>query len=128
MNDDEDDIRAILIEYKLLPYQRFCPGAPHGPPFTAIAKGNAAVSVGLMVILAAASSIVASMLLHVLLPLMSGERTAKSQCGQDIRHAASHPILAFVRRSCLRKGRGHARLGLSCYSVTRRGGDSLLGT
>ena len=77
MNDDEDDIRAVLIDYKLLPYQRFCPGAPHGPPFTAIAKGNAAVSVGLMVILAASSSIVASMLLHVLLPLMSGERTAK---------------------------------------------------
>src|SRR4051812_26182022 len=29
-----------------------CPGAPYGPPFTGIAKGNVAVSVGLMVLLA----------------------------------------------------------------------------
>src|SRR5262245_45265784 len=27
-----------------------CPGAPYGPPFTAIAKGNVPVAVGLMVI------------------------------------------------------------------------------
>src|SRR5262245_23042093 len=25
-----------------------CPGAPYGPPFTAIAKGNVAVAIGLM--------------------------------------------------------------------------------
>ena len=29
-----------------------CPGAPYGPPFTSIARGNDAVAVGLMVILA----------------------------------------------------------------------------
>ena len=29
-----------------------CPGAPYGPPLTAIAKGNVAVAVGLMVMLA----------------------------------------------------------------------------
>jgi BASS family bile acid:Na+ symporter len=49
-----------------------CPGAPYGPPFTAIAKGNVAVSVGLMVILAGSSALVAPLLLHFLLPLTSG--------------------------------------------------------
>jgi BASS family bile acid:Na+ symporter len=49
-----------------------CPGAPYGPPFTAIAKGNVAVAVGLMVALAGSSAILAPMLLHSLLPLVSG--------------------------------------------------------
>jgi BASS family bile acid:Na+ symporter len=48
-----------------------CPGAPFGPPFTAIAKGNVAVSVGLMVILAGSSAILAPILLQFLLPLLS---------------------------------------------------------
>ncbi|HWB10854.1 MAG TPA: bile acid:sodium symporter [Pirellulales bacterium] len=50
-----------------------CPGAPYGPPFTAIAKGNVATSVGLMVILASSSAIVAPLLLSVLLPLVSSD-------------------------------------------------------
>jgi len=50
-----------------------CPGAPYGPPFTAIAKGNVAVAVGLMVILAGSSAIIAPVLLHYLLPLVSGD-------------------------------------------------------
>jgi len=49
-----------------------CPGAPFGPPCTTIAKGNLAASVGLMVLLAASSAVVAPILLQVLLPLMSG--------------------------------------------------------
>jgi BASS family bile acid:Na+ symporter len=49
-----------------------CPGAPYGPPFTAIAKGNVAVAVGLMVILAGSSAILAPILLSSLLPLVSG--------------------------------------------------------
>jgi len=48
-----------------------CPGAPYGPPFTAIAKGNVAAAVGLMVILAGSSAIVAPILLHFLAPLVS---------------------------------------------------------
>src|SRR5262249_26396522 len=48
-----------------------CPGAPYGPPFTAIAKGNVAVAIGLMVILAGSSAILAPILLYYLLPLMS---------------------------------------------------------
>jgi bile acid:Na+ symporter, BASS family len=49
-----------------------CPGAPYGPPFTAIARGNVAVAVGLMVILAGSSALIAPILLHYLLPLTSG--------------------------------------------------------
>jgi BASS family bile acid:Na+ symporter len=50
-----------------------CPGAPYGPPFTAIARGNLAVSVALMVILAGSSAILAPVLLHHLLPVVSGD-------------------------------------------------------
>jgi BASS family bile acid:Na+ symporter len=46
-----------------------CPGAPYGPPFAAIAKGNVPVAVGLMVLLAASSAFLAPLLLHLLLPL-----------------------------------------------------------
>jgi BASS family bile acid:Na+ symporter len=49
-----------------------CPGAPYGPPFAALARGNVAVAVGLMVILAGSSAIIAPILLYFLLPLVSG--------------------------------------------------------
>jgi bile acid:Na+ symporter, BASS family len=48
-----------------------CPGAPFGPPFTAIARGNVATAVGLMVILAGSSAILSPLLLQVLLPWLS---------------------------------------------------------
>ena len=51
-----------------------CPGAPYGPPFTGMAKGNVVVSVGLMVILAGSSALVAPILLRFLLPLTSGDQ------------------------------------------------------
>ncbi len=47
-----------------------CPGAPYGPPFTGLAKGNVGVAVGLMVILAGSSALVAPLLLQLLLPLL----------------------------------------------------------
>jgi BASS family bile acid:Na+ symporter len=49
-----------------------CPGAPYGPPFTGIAKGNVTNAVGLMVILAGSSALVAPLLLGVLLPIVVG--------------------------------------------------------
>ncbi len=49
-----------------------CPGAPYGPPFTGMAKGNVALAVGLMMILAASSAVLTPLLLRVLLPLVSG--------------------------------------------------------
>jgi BASS family bile acid:Na+ symporter len=52
-----------------------CPGAPYGPPFSAIAKGNLAVAIGLMVMLAGSSAIIAPLLLHYLLPLVSGNES-----------------------------------------------------
>lgn len=49
-----------------------CPGAPYGPPFTALARGNVSVAVGLMVILAGSSALVAPLVLCWLLPWLSG--------------------------------------------------------
>ena len=49
-----------------------CPGAPYIPPVVAIAKGNVAVAVGLMLILAGSSAILAPILLYYLLPFVSG--------------------------------------------------------
>src|SRR5262249_45455519 len=54
-----------------------CPGAPFGPPFTAIARGNVPVAVGLMVILAGSSAILSPELLSVLLPLMTEGATVR---------------------------------------------------
>jgi BASS family bile acid:Na+ symporter len=48
-----------------------CPGAPFAPPLVALAKGNLAVSVGLMVILAGSSAVLAPLLLHLLLPFLA---------------------------------------------------------
>ncbi|MGE5608072.1 MAG: bile acid:sodium symporter family protein [Bacillota bacterium] len=49
-----------------------CPGAPYGPPLTALTKGNVVVSVGLMVILAGSSAVLAPLLLQALLPIVAG--------------------------------------------------------
>ena len=54
-----------------------CPGAPYGPPFTAMAKGDEPVAVGLMVILAGSSAIVAPLLLFILLPVVAGSGDLK---------------------------------------------------
>ncbi|HEU4679220.1 MAG TPA: hypothetical protein VFS35_06850 [Terrimicrobiaceae bacterium] len=50
---------------------RVCRGAPYGPPFTGFAKGDVPRAVGLMVILAGSSAILAPMLLSFLLPMMT---------------------------------------------------------
>src|SRR5262245_23227466 len=47
-----------------------CPGAPYGPPFTGLAKGNVVTAVGLMVILAGSSALIAPLLLNLLLPFV----------------------------------------------------------
>lgn len=48
-----------------------CPGAPFGPPLVIVAGGNAAVSVGLMTILAVTSAVIAPASLCLLLPWVS---------------------------------------------------------
>jgi BASS family bile acid:Na+ symporter len=47
-----------------------CPGAPYGPPFTGIARGNVVVSVGLMILLAASSAVMAPVLLQALIAVV----------------------------------------------------------
>ncbi len=86
-----------------------CPGAPYGPPFTGLAKGNVPVAVGLMVILAGISALMAPLLLHFLLPIVASHETLKADVlkmvgtllisqflplciGLAIRH--NHPALA----------------------------------
>ncbi len=51
-----------------------CPGAPYGPPFTSLAKGQVPVAVGLMVVLAGSSAILSPLVLRLLLPLTSGKQ------------------------------------------------------
>jgi BASS family bile acid:Na+ symporter len=51
-----------------------CPGAPYSPSFTAIAKGDVNRTVGLMVILAGSSAVIAPLLLGLLLPIVAGDR------------------------------------------------------
>jgi BASS family bile acid:Na+ symporter len=48
-----------------------CPGAPFAPPFVAVARGRADRAVGLMVILAGSSAVLAPLLLQLLLPLVA---------------------------------------------------------
>ena len=48
-----------------------CPGAPYGPPFTSMAKGNVTVAVGLMVLLAGSSAVLAPLLLGPLLSVVT---------------------------------------------------------
>src|SRR4051812_19158651 len=64
---------GLLILFQANPYvavgflvAAVCPGAPYGPPFTGIAKGNVVVAVGLMVLLAASSALLAPLLLRAL--------------------------------------------------------------
>jgi bile acid:Na+ symporter, BASS family len=87
-------VRAVLANYVLVPAATVgllllfgaqptvavgflilavCPGAPYGPPFAAVAKGNVPVAVGLMLLLAASSALLAPLLLHWLLPLVAGD-------------------------------------------------------
>lgn len=59
-----------------------CPGAPYGPPLTAIARGNVAISVGLMIVLAASSALAAPLMLAAAMPFVSGETTLEFNAGR----------------------------------------------
>jgi BASS family bile acid:Na+ symporter len=61
-----------------------CPGAPFGPPFTALAKGNVPMAVGLMVILAASSAVAAPLLLRVEMPLVCGDQVGQIRVAKMI--------------------------------------------
>jgi BASS family bile acid:Na+ symporter len=61
-----------------------CPGAPYGPPLTAVARGDVAAAVGLMVILAGSSAVVAPLLLCCLLPVVSGSEALEIDTGKIV--------------------------------------------
>lgn len=61
-----------------------CPGAPYGPPFAAVAKGNTAVAVGLMLLLAGSSALIAPLLLYGLLPLVSAGEPLEVHAGRIV--------------------------------------------
>jgi bile acid:Na+ symporter, BASS family len=61
-----------------------CPGAPYGPPFTGMARGNVTVAVGLMVLLAGSSAVVAPVLLRALNPVTSGGVDVQIDAGKLI--------------------------------------------
>jgi BASS family bile acid:Na+ symporter len=61
-----------------------CPGAPYGPPFTSLAKGNVVAAVGLMVILAGSSALVAPLLLQFLLPMMADNQPLQINAGKIV--------------------------------------------
>jgi BASS family bile acid:Na+ symporter len=50
-----------------------CPGAPYAPPFTGMAKGSVVLAVGLMMVLAGSSALLAPLLLRLLLPIVTGD-------------------------------------------------------
>jgi predicted Na+-dependent transporter len=56
------------------------PGALCGPPFTAMAKGDVAAAVGLLVILVGSSVLMVLLLLHVLPTYNVNGQTAQDQC------------------------------------------------
>jgi len=86
-----------------------CPGAPFGPGCTRLARGNAASAVGLMVLLASSSAIAAPLLLHGLLPLMSGSETLHVDAGQIVMTLLATQLAPL----CLGLGVRHGLPGLA---------------
>jgi BASS family bile acid:Na+ symporter len=84
-----------------------CPGAPYGPPFTALAKGNVAASVGLMVVLAGSSAVLAPLLLGFLLPWMGGGGTLSINAGKMVVTLLVTQLLPLCAGLAVRQWRPH---------------------
>ena len=86
-----------------------CPGAPVGPPITAIAGGNVPWSIGMMLILAGLSALVTPALLSVLLPWIAPATSVHVNYPTIVR------ILLFTQLLPLAFGLGihHAAPGLT---------------
>jgi len=82
-----------------------CPGAPYAPPFTAMARGNVAVAVGLMVVLAGSSAIVAPLLLGSTLPVVSGSQTLSIDAGRMLLTLLLTQLLPLCAGLAVRAGR-----------------------
>jgi BASS family bile acid:Na+ symporter len=86
-----------------------CPGAPFAPPCTSLARGNVAVSVGLMVILAASSAILAPALLQVLLRLTGGSNALQV----DVARIGGTLLLTQLLPLCVGLGVRYWRSGIA---------------
>jgi bile acid:Na+ symporter, BASS family len=73
-----------------------CPGAPYGPPFTALAKGNVPSSVGLMVVLAGSSALLAPLLLSFLLPWMQQKLSAETGSLEPLQVNAAKMVVTLL--------------------------------
>jgi BASS family bile acid:Na+ symporter len=82
-----------------------CPGAAYGPPFTAMAKGDVAVAVGLMVILAGSSVVCSPLLLRFLLPLMAKGHTLRVDAFKLVVTLLVSQLLPLFAGLCLRQWR-----------------------
>jgi len=92
-----------------------CPGAPFGPQLSALAKGNTAVAVGLMVVLAGSSAIVAPVLLGLLMPLMAEARegTGTEELQVDAGKIVLSLLVTQLVPLCLGIGIRHLRPNLA---------------
>ena len=79
-----------------------CPGAPYGPPFARMAKGNVALAVGLMMILSGSSALMAPLLLRLLLPLASGDQPVQVVAAKMIATLLGVQLLPLCARLGLR--------------------------
>jgi BASS family bile acid:Na+ symporter len=70
-----------------------CPGAPYGPPFTSLARGNTRAAVGLMVALAGSSVIAAPLLLQFLVPLVTGGPALRFDAPRVVRALLASQLL-----------------------------------
>jgi BASS family bile acid:Na+ symporter len=82
-----------------------CPGAPFGPPFVSVAKGNVAVAVGLMVVLAGSSALLAPLLLALHLPLFAGDEPLSVETTQIAMTLLVTQIIPLAAGIALRRAR-----------------------
>ena len=79
-----------------------CPGAPFGPPLTSMAKGNVPASVGLMVILAGSSAVLAPLLLPILLRFLSGGESVQADAVKMVKTLLVRQLLPLCAGLALR--------------------------
>ncbi len=89
-----------------------CPGAAYGPPLTAMARGNVAVAVGLMVVLAGSSAVFAPLLLRLLLPLIAKGPALKVNAPKMVATLLLSQLLPLFAGLCVRQWRPAVADGL----------------
>jgi BASS family bile acid:Na+ symporter len=103
---------GLLFLYRADPYVSagflivaVCPGAPYGPPFTGMARGNVVMSVGLMILLAGSSAVLAPVLLYCLLPVVAADAPVQVDAGKMLTTLLLTQFLPLCVGLWLRSGR-----------------------